>query len=231
MKGITRAILASALFVTVMGAQAAVRSRSGNIIVEQPENLPEAAQAVSLAMYLHDTGDGRSLLYLEQNEGRKLVILDVTDPARIRAVAQASIPATGPFDFTEEIGGSATLIRYRDHSGFAMLNLKRYTKPELTTAPHIMNTEMAEHLGESGLLLTTPLRLAGGAAPAREYDIVDTSSALRPALLASVEGVTQRLSKPDTGTVFLLDDHGVTVVRRPRVEEEHALDLLQQRGN
>ncbi len=231
MKQIIHAMLASALFLAVMGAQAAVRSHSRNIIVEQPEDLPEAAQAVSQAMYLHDTGDGRSLLYLEQNEGKKLVILDVTDPARIRAVAQASIAATGPFDFTEEIGGSAALICYRDHSGFAMLNLKRYTKPELITAPRIMNTEMAEPLGESGLLLTMPLRLVGGAAPPREYDIVDTSFALRPALLAAVQGVTQRLSKPDTGTLFLLDDRGVTVVRRPRVEEEHALDLLQQRGN
>jgi hypothetical protein len=43
--------------------------------------------------------------------------------------------------------------------------------------------------------------------------------------------VKQRLSKTDTGTLFLLNKDGVTVIRRLRIEEEHQIELDQQRGN
>jgi hypothetical protein len=65
----------------------------------------------------------------------------------------------------------------------------------------------------------------------RSYKVVDTSNPSQPALLASIPVVKQRLSNPDTGTLFLLNSDGITVVRRLRVEQEHQIELAQQRGN
>jgi hypothetical protein len=61
--------------------------------------------------------------------------------------------------------------------------------------------------------------------------VLDTLNPSQAGLLASIPAVKQRISKPDTGTLFLLNDDGVTVVRRLRVEEEHQTELDQQRGN
>ena len=40
----------------------------------------------------------------------------------------------------------------------------------------------------------------------------------------AVHGLVQRLERPDTGTLFLLGDDGLTVLRRPSVEEEYQLE-------
>jgi hypothetical protein len=41
-------------------------------------------------MMLHDTTDGRTLLYIEQNHGARLAIFDVTDPAHVIGRAQVN---------------------------------------------------------------------------------------------------------------------------------------------
>jgi hypothetical protein len=65
----------------------------------------------------------------------------------------------------------------------------------------------------------------------RNYKVLDTSIPSHPGLLASVPAVKQRLSNPDTGTLFLLNTDGVTVVRQLQIEQENQLDLDSQRGN
>ena len=50
-------------------------------------------------------------------------------------------------------------------------------------------------------------------------------------MLASIPEVKQRLAKSDTGTLFLLNKDGVTVVRRLRVEQEHQVELEQEGHN
>jgi hypothetical protein len=231
MKRVLNATLAMTLFATAMSAHAAVGSHSKTIIVESPSDLPEAAQALSEAMYLHDTGDGRSFLYLEQNEGRRLAILDVTDPAKIKSVAQVSIAATSSYDFVRDLAGSAALIRFRDNSGFATLDLRHAKKPVLAAAADAMNASDAEALGETGLLVNTTHTFVEPTRNAQDYRVVDISTPSNPSLLATVGEVKQRISKEDTGTLFLLSDKGVTAVRRPRVEQEHQMELLAQSEN
>ncbi|HEY3617799.1 MAG TPA: hypothetical protein VGK96_13395, partial [Candidatus Sulfotelmatobacter sp.] len=58
------------------------------------------------------------------------------------------------------------------------------------------------------------------------YAVWDNSKASHPNLLATIPGVTQRLSNEDTGTLFLLSQNGITVVRRLRVEEDHKIDVI-----
>jgi hypothetical protein len=231
MKRVFNTMLAAAVFATVMSAHAAESSHSKTIIVESPNDLPEAAQVVSEAMYLHDTGDGRSFLYLEQNNGRRLAILDVTDPANIKAVAQQSIAATSPYDFVRDLDGSAVLIQFRDNSGFATLDLKHSKKPALVPAPDVMNAGNAEALGETGLLVNATATFVEPTRKAQDYRVIDMSIPSKPSLLVAVPQVKQRIAKEDTGTLFLLSDNGLTTVRRPRVEQEHQMELLAQSGN
>ncbi|HEY4049661.1 MAG TPA: hypothetical protein VGM27_22595 [Acidobacteriaceae bacterium] len=231
MKRVFSAMLTTAVFTTVLSAQAAVASHSKDIIVESPMDLPEAAQAVSEAMFLYDTGDGRSFLYLEQNDGQRLAILDVTDPAKIKAVGGVSIAATTSYDFVRDIAGSAELIRFRDNSGYATLDFRHAKKPVLIAAPAITNADNAESIGETGLLLNATATFVEPTRKAQDYRVIDTSSPSRSSLLAAVPEVKQRISKEDTGTLFLLSDNGLTAVRQPRVEQEHQVELLQQSNN
>jgi hypothetical protein len=58
------------------------------------------------------------------------------------------------------------------------------------------------------------------------YKVWDDSKTSHPNLLATIPGVTQRLSNEDTGTLFFLSKNGITVVRRLRVEEDYKIDVM-----
>ena len=226
---ISKMIVAAAIAATV-SVQADARTHSKSIIVESPSDLPEMAQRNSEAMYLHYTNDGQAILYLEQDQGRTLAILDVTDPATIRAKGRVSIRATSPYDFVETLRDSAVLIHYRDHSAYAVINLKKFENPVLTEAPQFQHAAQVEALGHDGLLMAS---MTGPSAQVQDpaYQVFDISNPSKPAVLATVENVQQRLERPETGTLFLLSDTGLTVVRRLHAEEEYETELNQQRGN
>ena len=82
-KCIRRAAIAIVASGTV-AAPALYAKSSSNLIVVPPTDLPELARQTGDAMLLHDTIDGRALLYIEQNQGSRLAILDVTDPGHVR---------------------------------------------------------------------------------------------------------------------------------------------------
>jgi hypothetical protein len=227
-----KAFLATAvLAITGATAEAAVRPHTKTIVVESPENLPALAQADAEAMYLHDTNDGRTFLYIEAQNGQQLTALDVTDPARIQRTAQTAISATSAFDFVRSVGDDGALIRYRNGSGVALLSLKHYKHPILVNSSALENAETSEALGQTALLVTANEVTMHPFSDPRNYNVVDTSNPAQPGTLAIISAVTQRLSKSDTGTLFLLNKDGVTVVRRLRVEQEHQIELDQQRGN
>jgi hypothetical protein len=200
---------------------------SRTIVVESPSDLPILAQANSEAMYLHKSGDGRTVLYVESAEGTKLTALDVTDPAKIKRLAEAQLIAPSRFDFVESIGNDSALVRYRDGSGEALLNLKHCKHPALSDAAALTGTDAAEKLGETGLLSASTNAAIGPVVDGDPtYKVWDSSKATHPNLLATIPGVTQRLSNEDTGTLFFLGENGVTVVRRLRVEEDHEINVI-----
>ena len=131
---ISKMIVAAAVASTV-SFQADARTHSKSIIVESPSDLPEMAQRNNETMYLYYTEDGRAILYLEQDQGRTLAVLDVSGPGAIRAVAQVSIAARSPYDFVETLTDSAALIHYWDNTRFAVINFKKFKKPVPTEAP------------------------------------------------------------------------------------------------
>jgi hypothetical protein len=232
MKASLTTILLAAVFAGITAAHAAQRPQSRTILVESPSELPDLAQIGGEAMYLQSTGDGQAILYIETNGGQKLSILNVTDPAKVKGVAQVAIGAQAPFDFVQNVGDSAVLIRYRDHSGFAVLGFRKYNHPTLAPASQRAFASSVENLGETGLLLTSTANIGTQAVTAfRTYDVLDTSHPSHPVTLATVDGVVQRISRDETGTSFLLSRKGVTMVRRPRVEEEYAIQKIQMKGN
>lgn len=219
------------LAITSVTAGAAVLPHSKTIVVELPENLPILAQTDAEAMYLHNTNDGKAVLYIEAQNGQQLTALDVTNPARIQRTAQTAIPATSVFDFVRSVGDEGVLIRYRNGSGVALLSFKHYARPVLVNVAALENAETSEALGRTALLVTAnevTMHPIGGL---RNYNVVDTSNPAQPGMLATIPAVEQRLAKSDTGTLFLLNKNGVTVVRRLRIEEEHQIELDQEMGN
>ena len=115
-------------------------------------SLPMLAQADAEAMYLHDTNDGRTVLYIEAQNGQQLTALDVTDPSRIQRVAQTTIPANSAFDFVRSVGDEGAVIRYRDGSGVALLSFKHYKYPVLVNSSTLENANTSEDAGTDGFV-------------------------------------------------------------------------------
>lgn len=215
------AVLAS----TVSANAVTDKSQSKTMVVQSASAWPVLGLKDSEAMYLQKTGDGRALLYVESAGGTELTTLDVTDPAKIKRVAETKLDASSAFDFVEPVGNHNVLIRYRDGSGEALLNVKHSNRPVLETASAVAGAEAAEKLGETGLLSASTDVVAPIVQNDPIYTIWDNTKASHPTVLATVPGVTQRLSNEDTGTLFLLSKDGITVVRRLRVEEDHKIEV------
>ena len=220
-------MLVAATFVVAASVQAEVRSKA--IVVESPSDLPGLAQGRGEGMYLHRAGGAQAILYIERDQGRNLAFLDVSDPANIKAVGQVSINAPSAYDFVQDLAESAVLIRYRNHSGFAVISFKNYKQPVLKSEPEYLHPASVQTEGSSGLLLVSGAKGAS-APPAREpeYEVLNISNPSDPAPLATVPGVIQRLDRPSTGTVFLLNDQGLTVVRCLAAEQEHKTEQWQK---
>src|ERR1700739_3321025 len=200
---------------------------SRTIVVQSPSDTPVLAQTNSEAMYLDKREHGRTVLYVESAEGTKLTTLDVSDPGRIRRLAETEMAVPSRFDFVEPIGNDNVLFRYRDGSGEALLSVKHCKHPVLGDASALTNTEAAEKLGETALLsASTNAAVTPIVDNDPTYKVWDDSKASHPNLLATVPGVTQRLSNEDTGTLFFLNANGITMVRRLRVEEDHKIDVM-----
>jgi hypothetical protein len=98
---------------------------SNNIVVVSPTDLPELARQTGAAMLLHETLDGRTILYIEQEQGARLAIFDVTDPAHIKGDGLVQLAAAGPFDFVSPVGTKQELILFRQCHEDAVLDLLR----------------------------------------------------------------------------------------------------------
>ncbi|MGB8480444.1 MAG: hypothetical protein WCE63_16680 [Acidobacteriaceae bacterium] len=228
-------LTAMVLGVGTLASSAAVGQHSKTIAVESPDALRVLAYKNPAAMYLYDTNDGRTLLYVEAKDGRALTTLDVSDPSDIRRIAQTNISAPSAFDFVQDIGEQAALIRYRDGSGIALLSFKHYKRPTLMAAQAFEKGAVSKPLGATGLLLTSlPAGNQDASRPLpepRNFKVMDATNPVQPVLLATINGVLQMRSKDDSGTLFFLNRDGITVVRRLRVEQEHQADLNMENGN
>ncbi len=208
-------LLAATASATVAFAQ--VASKYKDIVVLQPQDLPEIARIAGQSMDLHSLGNGRTYLYVEQQQLGRLVILDVTDPARIKQVGLTSLQIPAAFYFSSPLGDFADLVCFRDHPGFAVMDFKNPKNPQLTMPSALAQEDQAQVINAHGLLMTSAGQPACGESP-RDYNIVDSSNPLAPRILDKVRNVQKTLVRAETGTTFLLGEEGLTVVRRPNQE-------------
>jgi len=226
-----------ALLATEMPAKASGNPQSEDqhhsktIIVESPSALPQLAQPDGEALYLHARGD-RTFLFVEGTGGKNISILDVTNPAQIHGIARANVSATGPFDFVQSLNDRAILISYRDQTGLAVLDFKKFDRPIVTQISSGARAIPTQTIDDSGALLQASThRALASETRATDFQVIDTSAPLRPEVVAIVPGVKQTLLKRDTGTLFLLSPRGITVVRHPRTERDYEEAVSLTRGN
>jgi hypothetical protein len=210
-------------------AEAEIHSRSKELVVMEARDLPEQAQAPGNSLFLHSDDAGSTFLYVEQQQGGRLSVFDVTDPARIRLVVSTPLAAEGAFDFVRPLGNRAELVYFRDSQKEAVLDLRKTKRPVLRVISTVTDLGPAETLGESGFLATSQAHKYVPAV-ARDYQVIDIAAS-DPTQLATVKNVKHRVTNDETGTTFLLGSNGLTVVRRLSVEYDYKVHQMQGQGN
>jgi len=201
-----------------ISSNAQIRSASGKLIVMSPQNLPDAAQVPGEDLFLYPNRDGGYYLYEEQQNGSRLLIFDVTDPSRIKLKATQQLAASGPFDFIDYLSDKTALVRYRNGKGAAILDLRDEKRPALHEVSALKDNGSTLIMDKPGASEVDQAERS--ARPARkEYEVIDTASRDQPIVLAIVRQVEHQLQNEDTGTTFLLNREGLTIVRRIDVEQ------------
>jgi hypothetical protein len=202
-----------------MPIHAEVRSKSHDLIVMEPHDLPEQAQTPGNSFFLYQDDNFNTYLYVEQQQGAKLSVFDVTDPAKIKFISSTTLTVPGAFDFVRPLDGHAEMIRFRDNKGVAVLNLQKAKNPTFKVVNGLNDPGVTETLGETGFLTVNEPYDYVRAIP-RDYQVVDIATPSDPTVLATVKQVKHKVVNNDTGTTFLLGVDGLTVVRRTRVEDD-----------
>jgi len=150
-----------------VAATAAHPTPSNHIVLVPPTDLPELARQGGDAMLLHETSDGRTLLYIEQGRGARLAAFDVTDPVHIKGEGsvQLDADAAGAFDFVSPLGKQGELIRYRQGSKDAILDLHKEKVPKLKAVQGLTLHGPITQLGDDGFTVT------------KDYQAIDTANA------------------------------------------------------
>ena len=226
---ITFSLAAATFVLPVVSAHAEVHSKSKELVIVEPRDLPEEAQLQGNSLLLHSDNVGATYLYVEQQQGARLSVFDVTDPARIKLAVSTQLPNNEPFDFVRPLGDNAELVYFRESHKTGTLDLRKAKKPILRTIPGSTDLATAEQLGQTGLLATNS---SYNYVPviARDFQVVDISPAV-PATIATIKDVKHRVTNDETGTTYLLGAEGLTVVRRVSVENDYKVHQMQLQGN
>ena|SRR5258708_3996395 len=195
---------------------------SNTIILVRPTNLPEPARQAGEAMLLDQSRNGRTLLYIEQDQGARLAIFDVTDPANIKALASVQLEAPGSFDFVLPLRDRAELVRFRDGQGEAVLDLHKVKYPTIKTIQGLKFQGSTRRLGDDGFMIADQ---GSGQPDANDldYQVVETANARELNRVYDVKQVRQEITNDETGTTYLLTADGLYLIRRPAVEEKYKI--------
>lgn len=182
------------------------------IILASPQSLPELARQNGEAMLLHETGDGRTFLYVEQDRGARLAIFDVSDPSDIKAQGSIHLDASGPFDFVAASGDHAETVRFRESQSEAVLDFHKASAPAIKTRQALTLPTAAERADS----------VDDDERPNAYGAVAVVANLQQPTRAFDVEGVRAQLTNKDTGTTFLMTADGLYVVRRTMLEQEYA---------
>jgi hypothetical protein len=205
--------VAIAIVASGIAAQAGYAGSSNNLIVVPPAQLPELARQSGEAMLLHETIDGTTLLYIEQNQGGRLAILDVTDPAHIKGEGSVQLDVPGPFDFVAALGNRSELIRFRQNQENTVLNLRKVKAPTLERVQGLTLKGQGTPLDNDGFIVSSQTNAQAN--PDYQVQVVNTANSRELDRVFNVKGIREEITKYDTGTTFLLTEGGLFLIRRP----------------
>lgn len=220
---------AAAFFLLSTPFASAKEHQHGNhdsLVLMTPSDLPAAAHAPGEDMYLYE-GNARTYLYVEQDGGKRLLILDVTDPSKISEAAEKQISAEAPYDFAGPVDGASVLIRFRtkksEPSEWGRLQLNSPASPTLVTwnqgTGDIVDPLKSRTLDAKSFL---PLNYEA----TKAFQIVDVSMS-EPHSLATIPGVKKTLRDSVQGRKFYLASNGVWVLRNLTVERNRQIEMMQ----
>jgi hypothetical protein len=226
---LTLGLVVTAAVLPSSPAEAEIHSKSKELVVMESRDLPEQAQAPGNSLFLHSDNAGRTYLYVEQQQGTRLSVFDVTDPARIKLVMSTAFATDGAFDFVRPLSNNAELVYFRDGQKEAVLDLQKAKNPVFRVISAVTDLGPSETLGESGFLVAKQTYKYVSAV-GHDYQVLDIC-AFAPTQLAVVKDVRHRVTNNETGTTFLLGPNGLTVVRRLSVESDYKMHQMQMQGN
>jgi len=200
----------------ILASSVTYANPSNRVVLVPPTNLPTLAQQSGEAMFLHDTWDGRTLLYVEQRQGAQLAIFDVTDPAHVKGEGSAQLNAAGPFDFVAALGLRAELVRFRQGQGDAVLDLSRV--PTLKKVQGIQTQTSTVAAANGGSALALPTVDPAMDQSVQDYRVLESGKSPADDHIVEVKQVRQEMTNAGTGTTFLLAEKGLFLIRRPALE-------------
>jgi hypothetical protein len=195
---------------------------SNNLVFVAPTDLPELARLPGDAMFLHEVRDGRTVLYVEQNQGAQLAIFDVTDPGHIKGQGSVQLGTAGPFDFVSSLGSQKEIVRFRQDQKVAILDVHAAAFPSLTRFTEPDSQGPISLLGENGFIVSGQGAASRGANDPQTLGDFKVFDAARLDLdrVFDVKQVRATVLKHDTGTTFLLTERGLFLIRQPSAESE-----------
>lgn len=212
--------------VLTLAAFAGAKNRPKKIIVVRPTDLPELARVPGEAMILHATGDGKNHLYVEQNNGARLAIFDVTDPANVKQESSVPLDARGPFEFVSSLGDNSELIRFKNGQGEAVLDLHKPKAPAIKIVPGLELQGATRRLGDDGFIVSNQASTQSDENDP-DYQVVENTGTREPNRVYDVKQVREEIRNDETGTTFLLTADGLYLIRRPAVEYEYFIHRWQ----
>jgi hypothetical protein len=219
--------VAIAITMSGIAAQVGCVPSFNNLIVVPPTHLPAVARQGGEAMFLHRAVHGTTLLYIEQNQGARLAILDVTDPAYITSAGSVQLDAPGPFDFVAALGNQTELIRFRQNQQNAALDLHQVSAPTVQWMQEPLRGTAAP-LEDNGSTVSD--EDSADVQAIRDYEaMASTENSTELNRVFDAKRVRGEITRSDTGTTFVLTDSGLFVIRRPAKEitkEFRALDYV-----
>jgi hypothetical protein len=188
------------------------QSIAGKLIVVPANKLPQEAHHQGLAMDLHLVDPSTLYLYVEQEDGKQIAIFDVSDPQKIKFKKLVALEVPAAFDFVQPAGQALEMIRYRDGRGIAILDFSKPKNPVLK-AVGATGTEFYIVPVESN---QASIRKS---VDPQDYQIIRPTASKA---VAVVKAVVQQQTDEGNGTIYLLGEDGLTVIRNVRTERRLA---------
>ena len=191
-------------------AAGAKRIPPPNLEVVTSSALPPQALLPTQDLMLYSNRFTNAWLYLEQKQGARLIVLNVSEPSKIRLAADVPTGLQKPYDLIPVRHKHYAIVRFRDGSGQMLLNLSHPRAPRLLPAPASLPVAtLSEHNFESPAM---ELRTVGETTgEGQDIQVIEPGATPKP--IATISHVTRQTYRRETGTLFLLGDDRLTVIR------------------